>query len=244
VRKRPRSSDVNAFLDWLRFRLDTFPRSPWFQRLMLPDHQALPSLGVPGRRAAGSDSRWAAIAPLLDEVHAHTALDLGCNVGFFTFQMAHAGISAIGVESHPTFYRTALYSTRQLGARNVGILVLTLAPETVGLLPAADAVLFMALWHHLVRSHGLQGASSMLETVWARTKKVLVFETGENEMPASYGLPRMTPDAGTWLTNFLARTCEGADVAHLGMHAAVGPDGAECERNLFAVVRRTAAASR
>ena len=208
---------------------------------MPPDHQALPSLGVPGRRAAGSDSRWAAIAPVLDEVHARTALDLGCNVGFFTFQMAHAGISAIGVESHPTFYRTALYAARRLRARNAGILVLTLAPETVGLLPTVDAVLFLALWHHLVRSHGLDEATAMLETIWARTKHVLVLETGEAEMPASYRLPRMTPEPRAWLTDYLARSCEGGDVVHLGMHAAVAPDGTECERNLFAVVRRATA---
>jgi SAM-dependent methyltransferase len=237
VERKPSGPDVNAFLDWLRFRLDTFPRSPRFQHVFPPDHQALPWLELPGKRAAGSGSRWQAIAPVLEQAEARTALDLGCNVGFFTFKMAQAGIATVGVESHPTFYRTALYATRQLRLRNVGILVLALAPETVGLLPAADAVVFLALWHHLVRSHGLDEATSMLETIWARTKHVLVFETGENEMPASYGLPRM-PDPGTWLARYLGRTCAGADVAHLGMHAAVAPDGTECERNLFAVVRR------
>ncbi|HEY3185761.1 MAG TPA: DUF1698 domain-containing protein [Gaiellaceae bacterium] len=234
------SPDLNALLDWLRFRLDTFPRSPRLQRVAPPDHQALPWLDVPGKRAAGSDSRWQAIAPVLEQAEARTALDLGCNVGFFTVKMAQAGIATVGVESHPTFYRTALYATRQLRLSNAGILVLRLAPGTIELLPKVDAILFLALWHHLVRSHGLDQATSMLETIWARTK-VLVFETGEDEMPASYGLPRMTPDAGTWLADFLRRTCDGADVAHLGMHAAVAPDGSECHRNLFAVVRRTAA---
>jgi SAM-dependent methyltransferase len=240
VKRNLSSSDLNALLDWLRFRLDTFPRSPRLQRVVPPDHQALPWLDVPGKRAAGSDSRWEAIAPVLERAGARTALDLGCNVGFFTVKLAQAGIAAVGVESHPTFYRTALYARRQLRLSNVGILVLGLAPETVELLPEVDAVLFLALWHHLVRSHGLDEATSMLETIWARTR-VLVFETGENELPGSYGLPPMTPDAGTWLAEFLGRTCEGGDVAHLGMHAAVAPDGSECSRNLFAVVRRTAA---
>jgi hypothetical protein len=233
--------DVNALVDWFRFRLDTFPRSPRFQRIVPPDHQALPWLDLPGKRAAGSESRWRAIAPVVDQVEARTALDLGCNVGYFTFELARAGIATVGVESHPTFYRTALYASRRLGLPNVGILVLALAPETVDLLPAADAVLFLALWHHLVRSHGLDEATAILEAVWARTRRVLVFETGEDEMPASYGLPRMTPDSTTWLSGFLARTCEGAEVSHLGMHAAVAPDGTDCERNLFAVVRRPGA---
>jgi len=244
VERTSSGPDANALIDWLRFRLDTFPRSRRFQRLVPPDHQALPWLDLPGKRAGGSDSRWRAIAPVLDQAEARTALDLGCNVGYFTFKMAHAGISTVGVESHPTFYRTALYATRRLRLRNVGILVLALAPETVGLLPGADAVLFLALWHHLVRSHGLDEATSMLEAVWARTRRVLVFETGEDEMPPSYGLPRMTPDPTTWLTAFLARTCEGAEVAHLGVHAAVAPDGTDCERNLFAAVRRTSVVPR
>jgi hypothetical protein len=174
---------------------------------------------------------------VLEAAQARTGLDLGSNVGFFTFEMARAGIATIGVESHPTFYRTALYAARRLRLANVGILVLTLAPETVELLPATDAVLFLAVWHHLVRAHGLEAATAMLRTIWSRTERVLVFETGENEMPASYGLPPMTPDPRTWLAAFLAETCEGGDVAHLGTHSAVAPDGSDCERNLFAICR-------
>ena len=232
------AGDVNALLDWLRFRLDTFPRSPRLQALAAPDHQALPWLDVPGKRAAGSDSRWRAIAPVLEQTGARTALDLGCNVGFFTIKMAQAGIATVGVESHPTFYRTAVYATRRLRLRNVGILSLTLAPETVGLLPAVDAVLFLALWHHLVRSHGLAEATTMLEAIWSRTKQALVFETGEREMPPSYGLPPMTPDPASWLAGYLERACEGGEVTSLGTHPAVAPDGTECLRNLLAVVRR------
>ena len=233
----PAVPDVNAFLDWLRFRLDTFPRSAPLRRVTPPDHQALPWLDVPGKRAAGSDSRWHAIAPLLERAEARTALDLGCNVGFFTLKLAQEGIAAVGVESHPTFYRTALYAKRRLGLTNVGFLVLTLTPATVELLPEVDVVVFLALWHHLVRTHGLDEATAMLEAIWRRTRRMLVFETGENEMPASYGLPPMAPDPRTWLADYLARACEGGEVVHLGLHSAQAPDGAECGRNLFAVLR-------
>jgi SAM-dependent methyltransferase len=233
----PAVPDVNAFLDWLRFRLDTFPRSARLQRVVPPDHQSLPWLDVSGKRAAGSDSRWDAIASMLEQSEARTALDLGCNVGFFTLKLAQAGIAAVGVESHPTFYRTALYARRKLELANAGFLVLTLAPATVELLPEVDVVVFLALWHHLVRSYGLDEATSMLEAIWRRTRHLLFFETGENEMPPSYGLPAMTPDPRSWLAGRLARACEGGDVVHLGMHSAYAPDGTECERNLFAVRR-------
>ena len=84
-------------------------------------------------------------------------------------------------------------------------------------------------------------AGAERERGYGRRVKAFVFETGEDEMPPSYGLPRMTPDPRTWLAGFLADACDGADVAHLGMHRALGPDGAGCERNLFAVARRPAA---
>jgi len=62
----------------------------------------------------------------------------------------------------------------------------------------------------------------------------MFFETGENEFPQSWGLPAMRPDAQTWLTDYLATTCSGGSVVHLGLHGAgIG----KARRNLFAVVR-------
>jgi hypothetical protein len=69
---------------------------------------------------------------------------------------------------------------------------------------------------------------------------VLFFDTGESEMPASYGLPSMTPDARAWLEDYLGRTCGGGRVEHLGRHRAFDPEGGPVERNLFAVVRTAA----
>jgi SAM-dependent methyltransferase len=230
-------SRVNDAVDRARFRIDTIPRSERVSEILCSDHQDLPWLGVPGRRARGNESRWQAIAPVLRQTETRTALDLGCNVGFFTLYMGFAGVASIGVENHPTFYRSALYAVRRLELSNVGILVITLGPATVDLLPTCDAVLFLALWHHLVQSHGLEQATSMLRTIWAKTRRVLIFETGQDEMPPSFGLPSMTPDPRSWLTRYLEESCEGSTVTHLGMHSALAPDGTECKRNLFAVLR-------
>jgi hypothetical protein len=77
----------------------------------------------------------------------------------------------------------------------------------------------------------------MTATIWSRTGKVLFFDTGENEMSPEYGLPAMTPDARSWLTSYLAETCPGSRVDHLGTHKAFDPHGQPVERNLFAVIR-------
>ena len=56
-------------------------------------------------------------------------------------------------------------------------------------------------------------------------------------MTPDFGLPEMTPDARSWLADYLAETCPGSRVEHLGTHAAFDPAGRTVERNLFAVIR-------
>ena len=119
-------------------------------------------------------------------------------------------------------------------------LLLDVTPDSVELLPSADAFIFLSTWHHLVRDHGVDGATRALGTLWDRTGSVLFFDTGETEMPASWGLPDMQPTPEEWLSAYLARTCPGGRVVPLGRHAAFGPENEDCSRSLFAVVREPA----
>jgi hypothetical protein len=202
-------------------------------------YQPLPWVGIDrGRRGEGSWSRWSAIDAALDAYDdLRTAADLGANVGFFTVKLAQRGLATLAVENDDVAYRTALYSVRRADVPNVGVLALALTPETMDLLAPADVIVFLSLWHHFVREYGLLDATAMLRGIWERSKRVLFFETGENEMPDDYGLPAMEPDARTWLTNFLAETCEGSEIVHLGEHVAFDAEGAPARRNLFAVSR-------
>src|SRR5512146_892795 len=110
-------------------------------------------------------------------------------------------------------------------------------PRSVELLPHVDATLFLAVWHHFVQQFGLEAATAMLSQVWRRTATVLFFETGEQEMEATFGLPPMEPDPRTWLTEYLLTNCDGASVRHLGLHHAGGSGEHVAWRNLFAVIR-------
>jgi hypothetical protein len=226
---------VDEPLDWLRFRLDTFPRSGRRSTV----YQPLPSLGLhSAKRAEGTASRWAAIEGVLNDREVQSALDIGCNRGFFTVSLAKRGVPTIGVESDPPAYRSALYAIRKAGIANANLLILTVRPDNITLLTASDIHLCLSLWHHLVREHGFEAATSMLVALWDRTGRILFFDTGEDEMPESYGLPPMLPNARTWLAGYLESTCAGADVVHLGQHEAFRPDGEPCMRNLFAVIRK------
>jgi hypothetical protein len=221
----------DAALDRLRLEIDgaTMPR---YQPQEFIRDRARPSA-----RELSTISRWEAIAPVVSEAGARSALDLGCNVGWFTLKLAALGMPAVGVEHHPPAARTALYAVRRSGLPGVGVLQLPITPASVRVLPAADAVLALSVWHHFVNDYGYEPAVAMLEAIWQRTGRVLLFETGEGALAEEFGIPAMTPDARTWIAALLERTCKGGSVRHLGMH----DDGSGKLRNLFGVVREAAA---
>ena len=229
VRRLISGRPVDTFLDGLRLRLDTFPGglyqpAPW-----------LPMLTA--NRAEGCESRWQAMHPLVHSLGVDSALDIGANEGFFSIQLGSLGVPTLAVESERPIVRTALLAVERSGVEGVGVLALELAPDTLRILPSTDCTLCLSLWHHLVRVHGLEVATGMLEGIWERTAKVMFFDTGEAEMPASFNLPDMAPDARAWLAGYLRDTCEGSRPEHLGLHAAFDADGEPCLRNLFAVIR-------
>lgn len=232
---------IDRVLDWLRFRLDTFPRSGPLRRLTHPSYQPLPWLGLRGgSRAAGTWSRWRAIERELDTMPGlRTGLDVGANYGFFTICLARRGVATVAIDDSANAGRTIVHAIRRLNLESVAsLLTLRVAPESVELLPYADVVVFLAVWHHFARAYGSGPAMEIFRAIWARTRRVLFFETGEREMPPDFRLPAMEPDARTWLTGFLAEVCEGGEVRHLGTHPAFDAAGKPVERNLFAVVRR------
>lgn len=228
IRRFVSRAAIDRGIDLLRLRLDTFPRGRY-----------QPVAALPGRakRGDGSVSRWAAMSPIIGELGVRTAVDLGAGEGYFSIELGSSGVTSVAVEAAPGNQRTVLLAVRRSGLDNVGVLALVLRDDTVEMIPPADCSVFLSLWHHLVRDHGLESAGYVTSRIWERTGKVMFFDTGENEMPSSFGLPAMTPDARSWLESYLSATCPGGEVQHLGRHAAFDADGRPCERNLFAVTR-------
>jgi hypothetical protein len=216
-------------LDRLRLRLDMFPEGAYQPVPTLPFRHAT--------RAHGSESRWAAMSPLIDSIAPRQAVDVGAGAGYFALQLGSLGVPTIAMDGDPRAQRTAMLAVRRSGLHTVAVTALTLELANVGLVPAADCVLVLSVWHHFVRDYGIEAATKMLQSIWARTGKVMLFDTGESEMPASFGLPPMVPDGRTWLHGYLADACAGSRIEHLGRHAAFDAEGEPCERNLFAVVR-------
>lgn len=221
-------------LDWLQTRVDLFPFLPY---------QTLPQIGLKnGRRGLGTQERWSAIWAQVDGAHVRSAMDIGCNVGFFCLGLAGKGIPTLGVDFEPRLLRIARMAAARLKARRLAFTHLLVDDETVCLLPTVDLTLLLSVWHHWVRYNGLTAATNLLERVWQKTQWGLVFETGEREMPASFRLPDMGENPSQWIGDYLRRTCTGGEILWLGRFKAFAPGGDEArlivERNMF-LVRRT-----
>jgi hypothetical protein len=231
---------IDGVIDWARFRLDTFPRSGPLRRLSLAGYQPLPWLGLDdGDRTEGTLSRWLAIRSVLAGLSGlETAVDIGANRGFFAIGLAELGLHTVAVERYPVAYRTALYASRKAGvAERVAVLTLDVDSESVALLPHADVVLFLSVWHHVVLRDGLDGASGQLREIWARTGRVLFFEAGDDGTESDPSWPSMAPDPRAWLLQYLSETCAGGDIRHLGEHPTSDAKRLWSKRHLFAVVR-------
>jgi SAM-dependent methyltransferase len=217
--------------DWLRFRID-YATAPHYQPLPWREGR----FGS-ARRAEGVLSRWTAMLPVIEELEPESALDIGCNAGWFTLNLAALGIPTVGLEAFPPYYRTAIYAVKRARAQNVAVMATELNERTSRLLPDVDCTLFLAVWHHFVQQYGMDGATELLCEVWRHTSKMLFFESGEREMGPEFGLPALEPDARIWFTNYLRETCPGATVRHLGIHHAGDGGDRIAWRNLFALVR-------
>jgi hypothetical protein len=205
-----------------------------------PVYQPVAELGrryLTADRSAGTASRWSAMRPVLQEIRPQTAADIGCNAGWFTLELARLGIAVIGVEGHPPYYRAAITAVHRSELHNAGVMAINLTPATLGLLPSVDCLLFLSVWHHIVKESGLEAGTRFLEDLWHRTNKVMFFETGESQEfgCTEFALPEMLPDSRQWLSGYLSNTCPASEIVWLGTHPS-GP-GSLATRNLFALRR-------
>jgi hypothetical protein len=224
---------IQQSLNGLQFHYDVFPGLRY---------QPLPWLGYDkADRGVGTLERWRAMEREIAVRPGASAMDLGCNVGFFVFSLAKMGFQTIGVEGDDIYWRIARHAARKMDLANVGLLNMYVTPQSVDLLPKTDVVIFLSVFHHWARYFGFDKATEMLARLWDHCGSQLFFDTGENEMPDYYNLPDMGPDAGQWIRDFLHKTCKGSDVKLLGKFKAFAPGGNERKnvamRSLFCVQR-------
>jgi tRNA (mo5U34)-methyltransferase len=142
---------------------------PWFHNLHLPDGtQTAPD------HALGDfpSYKWDVLAPVLPaRLDGWTALDIGCNAGFYSFELARRGARVTGIDVDERYLAQARWAA---GAFGLGERVEFRRMQVYDLARgrhAYDLVLFMGVLYHL--RYPMLG----LDIVARRVKRLLVFQT-------------------------------------------------------------------
>lgn len=159
-------------------------RSPWFHNLHLPRGvQTAPDHPLGDFPAF----KWRQLAPHLPkDLRGWRVLDIGCNAGYYTFELARRGGHVLGIDVDPHFLDQARWAAQQLQLdrqvefRQMQVYELAHRSEQF------DHVLFMGVFYHL--RYPLLG----LDIVAQRVRRLLVFQTltmpDEAHYRETYGL--------------------------------------------------------
>ncbi len=148
--------------------------------------------------------RWQAMKPFLPQSQ-FSFMDIGSQIGYFTFQAADAGAVALGVERNKRYCEVAqaIKSIRQIDQAaflNMGIDIFSVKG-----LPYVDVLCCMSIFHHWVREDGFEKADIIFTELCCRTRAIF-FETGQsNETGTDWAstLKFMNPEPAKWAENYL-----------------------------------------
>jgi tRNA (mo5U34)-methyltransferase len=143
--------------------------APWFHNLHLPDG----SRTAPDHPLGDFPAfKWQQVGSALpDDLRGCRALDIGCNAGFYSFELARRGADVVAIDHDPHYLRQAAWARSRFGfddrieLRELGVYDLARVDETF------DLVLFMGVLYHL--RHPLLA----LDIVAERTAGTLIFQT-------------------------------------------------------------------
>ena len=143
--------------------------SPWFHNLHLPGGVQT----APGHPLGDFPAfKWLELAPHLPEdLSGWTALDIGCNAGFYSFELARRGAAVTGIDVDPHYLGQARWASAQFGLEDrvtfERLQVYDLAREGARF----DLVLFMGVFYHL--RYPLLG----LDIVAQKVGRLMVFQS-------------------------------------------------------------------
>ncbi|HYX24348.1 MAG TPA: TIGR04290 family methyltransferase [Thermoanaerobaculia bacterium] len=142
---------------------------PWFHNLHLPDGtQTIPDHFL----GDFPTFKWEQIRDHLPaDLAGWTALDIGCNAGFYSFELARRGALVTGIDHDPHYLEQARWAVRQYGLADrvrfeqMQVYDLAATPEQW------DLVLFMGVLYHL--RYPLLG----LDVVARKVRRRMIFQT-------------------------------------------------------------------
>jgi tRNA (mo5U34)-methyltransferase len=143
---------------------------PWFHNLHLPGGVQT----VPDHFLGGDFPRfkWQEIAGCVPaDLSGWRVLDVGCNAGFYSFELARRGASVLAIDSDERYLAQARWAARQLDPkqriefRQLGVYEIARVHEQF------DLVWFMGVFYHL------RYPLLALDLLARRTRRLMVFQT-------------------------------------------------------------------
>ena len=142
---------------------------PWFHNLHLPDGRQT----APGHPLGDFPAfKWRQLAPALPEdLGGWSALDIGCNAGFYAFELAQRGAHVLAVDVDEHYLRQARWARSRFDLDDRVELRRLQVYDLVRLKRRFDLVLFLGVLYHL------RYPLLALDLVAERAERLLVLQT-------------------------------------------------------------------
>lgn len=142
---------------------------PWFHNLHLPDGTQT----APDHPLGDFPSfKWQQIAPHVpDNLEGWQALDIGCNAGFYSFELARRGAQVTGIDLDERYLQQASWAAGQFGLANQIQFAQMQVYELGRTNEMYDLVWFMGVLYHL------RYPQLALDIVARKVKRLLVFQS-------------------------------------------------------------------
>lgn len=142
---------------------------PWFHNLHLPN----------GVQTAPENSygdfpkfKWDDIKHYIpSDLSGMTALDIGCNAGFYSFELAKRGAQVLGIDLDPHYLNQAKWATVEMGLESKVEFRQMQVYDLARLDDKFDVIIFMGVFYHL------RYPLFALDIVTQKVKKFMVFQT-------------------------------------------------------------------
>src|SRR5438046_7322295 len=128
-------------------RPDIARLAPWFHNLHLPDgSQTCPDHWL----GDFPTCKWNQIAPHLpQDLNGWSCLDIGCNAGFYSFELAHRGATVLGIDSEPLYLQQAEWASKKFDLHHPPRFQQMQIHDLSQLQEKFDLILFMGVFYHL-----------------------------------------------------------------------------------------------
>jgi tRNA (mo5U34)-methyltransferase len=155
--------------------------APWFHNLHLPDGtQTAPNHPL----GDFPSTKWREIkSHLPEDLAGWRVLDIGCNAGFYTVELARRGAHVIGIDINPHFLAQATWAVNRFGVANRVDLLRAGVYDLPAFEGRFDLVLFMGVYYHL------RYPQLALDLVAEKVGRMLVFQTLTMEGPEVLDTP-------------------------------------------------------